>query len=509
MNYFIAGILRIILLEAGGALLVFRPKARKAIVAFLVLAAIGLFSWTRFGEFRGDGAIVHRWEQFHFYFAAKYLPEIRYDNLYKAILIAEREDDPGARDAPLGVTVTRDLTNFEEIPVRRALVGADAVRARFSDEKWAEFKKDWGAMKARGGPWSQILKDHGNTSSPAWALLATPIAKMVPCSEGGEKVLAVLDVILMLGLFAMILRTFGARTGSVAIWIFAFVPVSFDYLFGSFLRWDWLFAVGMSVCFWKRGRPATAGAFLAYAVASKLFPFFFALGLAVPFVREVIRTRRVPTRYVRFAAGALICGGCLFGLSSAMFGGTAIWKDYAARIEVANHEKYYPNQYSLQTVFLQAVATANAPVGGSIFMPPRIKQELKEVDVQDFAAPLLATRIVLTLLLLAFLLRAGEIEAMTAGPFFVFVWLTVNAYYWNMLMLPALGWAARRNTDGRMLAPLLGLHAMLMTYYLYQHTNHGYAEGYFTACMMLILFVVWGAGEAFSWWKRPGWAAAS
>lgn len=501
MSHFLAGILRIMLLEAGAALLVFRRASRKTLIAFLVVAGLALFSWTRFGELRGDGNIVHRWEQFHFYFAAKYLPEVRYDNLYKAILLADREAAHAAGEAPIAVHVTRDLTNFEEVPVDRALADADSVRGRFSDERWREFTREWLEMRARGAPWGQILRDHGNTSSPAWALIATPIAKMIPSTEDGEKILALFDVALLAALFVTILWAFGARAGAVAIWIFAFVPFSFDYLFGSFLRWDWLFASGMSLCMWKRRRPMAAGAFLAYAVASKLFPIFFALGLVVTGARELVK-RRTLRPYVRFAAGAVLCGALFVGLSSAVFGGPSIWKDYAARIDVANHEKYYANQYSLQTVFLQVVADTATPITGPILAPSKIKQELPDVDVKDYRTPLLVARVLLTLLLLALLLRADPIEAMAAGPFFVFVWLTVNAYYWNMLAFPALAWAARRTTDGKKLMPLLGLHAILMSFYLYQHTNHGYAEGYFVACLMLVLFVAWAASEAWAWRTR-------
>src|SRR5262245_12681928 len=114
MNHYIAGILRIILLQAGAALLVARHASmrasRKMALAFVIVGALAVFAWTRFGELHGDGHYVHRWEQMHFYFAAKYLPEVRYADLYKAILIADRESG-----RPLRVDMTRDLTTFEEI----------------------------------------------------------------------------------------------------------------------------------------------------------------------------------------------------------------------------------------------------------------------------------------------------------------------------------------------------------------------------------------------------------
>ena len=70
MSYFVAGILRIILLEASAALLVIarllpRDDARtqrRLDLAFKIVAVLALFSWTNYGALRGDGNLVHRWE---------------------------------------------------------------------------------------------------------------------------------------------------------------------------------------------------------------------------------------------------------------------------------------------------------------------------------------------------------------------------------------------------------------------------------------------------------------
>src|SRR5436305_2840106 len=119
VSYFVAGILRIIILEASAALLVIARVARsgdartqrRLDLAFKLVAVIALFSWTNYGALRGGGNLVHRWEQYHFYFGSKYLPEIGYFNLYKATMLADRES---ARAVGY-VRTTRDLTTFDEI----------------------------------------------------------------------------------------------------------------------------------------------------------------------------------------------------------------------------------------------------------------------------------------------------------------------------------------------------------------------------------------------------------
>ncbi|HEX9103926.1 MAG TPA: hypothetical protein VF997_17065, partial [Polyangia bacterium] len=204
MSYFVAGILRIILLEASAALLVIarivRPDdaraQRRLDLAFKLLAVLALFSWTNYGALRGGGNLVHRWEQYHFFFGSKYLPEIGYFNLYKATILADRES---AKTIGF-VRTTRDLTTFDEIPVERALADAAAVRAAFSDARWAAFKRDWSTIAQGGANWAQVMDDHGNSGSPAWAIFAAPIARVCGIGPVGQRLMGLVDPLLMIAL---------------------------------------------------------------------------------------------------------------------------------------------------------------------------------------------------------------------------------------------------------------------------------------------------------------------
>src|SRR5262245_46584005 len=202
MSYFVAGILRIILLEASAALLVVsrvvRPDDRRAQrrldIAFRVVAVLALFSWTNYGALRGGGDLVHRWEQYHFFFGSKYLPEIGYFNLYKATILADRE----SAHAIGFVRTTRDLTNFDEIPVERALANEAEVRGAFSEARWAEFKRDWTTISRGSASWAQVMDDHGNSGSPAWAMFAAPIARLCGIGPIGQRLMGLIDPLLMI-----------------------------------------------------------------------------------------------------------------------------------------------------------------------------------------------------------------------------------------------------------------------------------------------------------------------
>jgi hypothetical protein len=501
MSFFVAGILRIIILEASAALLViarFFPKddargQRRLDLAFKILAVIALFSWTNYGSLRGGDGWVHRWEQYHFYFGSKYLPEVGYFNLYKATILVDRE----VANRVQYVARTRELTTFDEVSVAETLArdGA-AVRAGFSDARWREFGRDWELFSRNPGDWNHILSDHGNSGSPAWAIFAAPIARLAGIGPGGQKLMGLCDFVLMFALFVMLALSFGTRPFCVFVVIFSMLPFCFDYLAGSLLRWDWLFALGMCLCFLKRERYLVAGAFLGYAIASKLFPVYFALALALHAGWTVVRTHKLDRRWLRLAAGAAVTIALAVTISSAMFGGLKVWRGYRQRIEVARVEKYYGLQYSFRTLFLQAAASRPREFLSDWMLPPTIKQGLPDVDIGQWRLTFGFWQLLLTAIVAAALRYTDAIEALAVGPLLVYVWLIVNAYYWNMLALTALAWTRA----GRLL-PLIGLHVVLMWFYVYQHLNHAHAGGYFVGFLLFWLLLLW-AGTTVLWGRK-------
>jgi hypothetical protein len=275
VNHFIAGILRIVLLEASVALLAIERlvpladtvrRARRRWASYAV-AGLAVLAFTNFGQLPGQGRLVHAWEQYHFFMGAKYLREVGYFDLYRATLLADRESVQVLRE----VERTRDLHDFSLIGVVDALRDADRVRGRFSDLRWEEFKADWARLSRWNIPWADAVSDHGNSGSPAWAVVALPMVELLGCSPVGQTLLGSLDLVLMLVLFVVLFRSFGAEAGAIGLTIWALVPFCFDYLAGSLLRWDWLFALGMAFACWRRDRPLAAGGFFGYATVSKLF----------------------------------------------------------------------------------------------------------------------------------------------------------------------------------------------------------------------------------------------
>lgn len=471
------------------------PPLGLAIAAAMALA----FGYCWLGVRNESIAWVHQHEQFHFYLGAKYQKEVGWFDLYTATLMADRE----TVNAMAAVTRTRDNHTFEERSVADALLEAPRIRARFTDARWEAFKADWVAM-AQAWPWMNwqtVMSDHGNSNSPAWSLVAGPIASLVPLTKQNQSLLGCLDLVLMLGLFLFVYETFGFRLASVALFMWACVPVVFDYLSGSFLRWDWLFALGLATCFLKRERWGTAGALFGYAVATKLFPLFFGVALLIRVGFQWLKDRRIEKAWMAFGRNAAISGAVCVALATALFG-TSAWTEYAERIQVAQKEKFYSNQHSLKTVFLQIVGPGEGGLSTGIF-PPVIKQSLPEVDIKDYGLGFLLARLLFTGLVILLLRRASWVEAFTLGPLLAFSWLTLNMYYWNMLALLALGLASRAGKHFFLM--LLAFFGAYITYYTYQHLNRGSSEGY----VLALLFTAFTLAVAVAEWRDAKAAPAT
>jgi hypothetical protein len=363
-------------LTSGGRLeklvAAFDRRAKPIAIAVVVITS---GAWVSGGVVAGRLNLVHTWEQFHFYLGAKYQRELGWFNLYKAAILADRETVNVLRELP----TTRELTTFEQVPIDVALKDAAEVRARFSDAQWENFKNDWATL-TRVSPinWTNVMNDHGNSNSPAWALFAAPLAKLVPVSREGQAFLGWIDMLLMLGLWLVVWRTFGHRVASVGLFMWATPPIVFDYLSGSFLRWDWLFAIGLAACFLKQKRYALAGGFFGFAFATKLFPIFFGVALGVRALFVWRQTKEFKREYLRFGLSAAAVGGGIVLLSTIMFG-TSAWKEYAQRIQVAQVEKFYAIQYSFKSVYLQHAALPSFAWAQTIF-PGELAQRRNDVE---------------------------------------------------------------------------------------------------------------------------------
>jgi hypothetical protein len=296
-------------------------------------------------------------EVFPHYINAKYMPELGYKGLYDAIALADSESTHPA----ITVTHIHNLQEpYEKIPLYDAKTRAERdVRPNFKDERWAEFKRDYGYFKnlAFAGWMDEALQRHGIHAPPTWMIMAHNIANKLPVAgnwpyaawllgDGREPVelLAMLDIALMGLAFLFLWWGFGLASASAFILLSClsyFTPVAVSG--GAFLRFDWLFGLAAGLAAFKRNRCFLAGFMLAFATAMRVFPGIFLLaGLFALLMQRTLGREPSLAPMGKYMLGSLVSGGLLFALSIQGLG-TTPWLDFRDRTVLHLEAAYIDN----------------------------------------------------------------------------------------------------------------------------------------------------------------------
>ena len=322
---------------------------RKVALATLAFCAVTSFAtYIHFGapqffdDAKGRRTLVHTGDMRQTFPTAKYFRELRFDGLNLASLAAYADDHPNLPQRRLADVRLRDLLN------NLIRTGGDLsdelakVRARFSAERWEEFRRDMRYFADTMGESDYLasLQEHGGDATPAWILPAYLLFSHLPASEATLTATALIDPLLILLLFLVVARTFGLR---VMLYLAVLWGTSDFYNFGttfmgSTLRQDWLVALGLGICALKTRRLFLGGVLLAYAGLVRVFPSEAALFLVVPLLWFVFDFWREHRRLPRIAdlrstqrpalralAGAAVCVLAALLLTTTVFGISNNW----------------------------------------------------------------------------------------------------------------------------------------------------------------------------------------
>ena len=286
------------LLAAATALLFLahfiRPlNARRLDWTLGILACLSLVNYVNYFSFHGEKTFVHLHDVAHYYLGSKYYAELGYTDLYTAMLRAESEN----HNNRFRVLEARELATYKRVHIRQLLQQSDEVKARFSSERWLQFRLDAEYFRERlDTHYGKVLLDHGFNPTPVWALGGGWLAKQVPAgSPGGILGLCLLDPVILLLSCLMVAWAFGLRAALLTVLFFCTVfGSSFGWVGGAFLRYPWFLGVVGGFCLLRKKYYGWAGAFFAVAVMLRVFPLFFLL----PLVAKALwtATRRWPKR---------------------------------------------------------------------------------------------------------------------------------------------------------------------------------------------------------------------
>ncbi|MFT3842627.1 MAG: discoidin domain-containing protein [Myxococcaceae bacterium] len=323
-----------------------------SVLAVLCFANLGHPQFTDAGK--GQATWLHHYDLRTYYPIAKYFKELRFTGVYAASALAVAEDRGGI-DA-IGGTVVRDLRTHETTDVKRQADLIKETRARFTPERWAEFRADAAYFrKAMGdGGWLGSMSDHGGNATPVWFLAAKLLFGSSPASDAVMWRSVIADGLLLLLAFAALGVAFGRRTMLIALVLFGaqdFYQFGSNWL-GAPLRHDWLSLWIIGVCLLKLRWFKLAGAVLAWSAMIRAFPALTFVVMLAPALFGFIRARREHTSLRRWAYqqralvhtlfGAALAVAVLFTASSIAFG-PQMWIDWIHKVSMLDRDSHLNN----------------------------------------------------------------------------------------------------------------------------------------------------------------------
>lgn len=366
---------------------------------------------------------VRVWNVYHYYLGSKYFDELGYRDLYAATLRADREGDDDWHD----IRRVRNLATY----VTEPRAAADRYRSdgNFSAERWREFSADVAALREFRPPrtWRGIFVDRGYNPSPLWTVVGGGLATLLPArSLPALKALCALDLLLMAAAFWGLARVFGLRAAAWALLLFTLTPVNDSRLIGGFLQYDWFCALAGGLCLLRRGRSWPAGALVAYAVMTRVFPLILVASAGMPLVVEWIRSGRFRRADMAFFLSFGLFCGVGFGAGCLTESGVDAWKQFAGNLaHHASEHVYGERRVGLEHVFSR---DAGAVVRGESDADPR--------EATDRRRGLyIAAAAVFVLAWLAATLRRAVPDALLLGLAPLFALAVSSRYYWSYLTL--------------------------------------------------------------------------
>jgi hypothetical protein len=406
---------------------------RRVVLGTLAFCAVAAFAtYYHFGspqffdEAKGRRTLVHTWNMRHDFPTAKYFRELRFDGLNLAALAAYADNTPEFRADRLGEARVRDLRDNQIRTGGQLAEELSRVRARFSPERWQDFRRDMKYFSDAMGEADYLasLQDHGGDATPAWILPAYLLFSHLTASEATLTVTGLIDPLLVLLLFFVVARTFGLRVMLylVVLWGTSDFCTFGTNLMGATFRQDWLVALGLGACALKSGRLFGGGALLAYAALVRVFPSEAALFLAVPILWFAVDTwrahRRMPSLAelraaqrpaLRALSGAAVCVVGTLLLTLTLFGAQDTWGAWQQKTEI--HE----TSPSAHSVGLRNVVAFSAEFSaGSLAQrqTPDVWPEWERMQRSTFAArlPLYYLLLLLAIALALIACRARSLE---------------------------------------------------------------------------------------------------
>src|SRR5262245_4164781 len=200
------------------------------------MAAVALIAFINFFTFHYVGhEFTHSQEMFHYQLGSKYFPELGYDGLYEASIIAQIESHPD-----LGLPrAIRDLKTNEIVSVLGPVKHRAEVMGHFTPARWQSFVADHAYFAQAVADHPDYRIDHGYNPTPAWTFVGRLFNAWLPLTPTAVSLLALLDWALIGATLVGVHRTYGAAAAATFAILLGFgYPWRYVWVGGGFLRYD-------------------------------------------------------------------------------------------------------------------------------------------------------------------------------------------------------------------------------------------------------------------------------
>ncbi|MFT3768388.1 MAG: hypothetical protein QM820_23315 [Minicystis sp.] len=450
----------------------------------IVLALSAIVAYYRGFKF-GYPKYYHRHDQYHYYLGAKYFPELGYDGLYRCTIVAQDElgvvefnDDAGNRrrldfkqEARRPDKKIRNLGGDNLLkPGSDFLEQPEVCTSHFAPERWAAFKEDikFFRLSADCDTFDGMQKDHGYNPPPVWMLAGSFFANMHPAGYKSFgyvwlQYLAMIDVVLIAGMFAALWWAFGWRVFAIAAVFWGCnAPGDSYFVEGAFLRMDWLFFFVLTACLARKRYFALAGASLVYAGLLRIFPGLVVVGGLVVAGAYLVRHKTLAKDHRRMLLGGVLAAAVLIPASVKLCGRDAYRDFYRHTLEVHDRTPL-TNHMGLRVLVAHKIGTGPSS-GRAMYVsdnkaldPFEVWKKLRNERYDKYRGVAYA----IIALSLAFFVWVGRRVktmwiALCLGQIFIILMSQLTSYYYAFLVITAPLTRVKRQIE----VPFLGLAAL-------------------------------------------------
>lgn len=459
------------------------------ILSFCLFAFFATLNYSRYNPTK---LLAHydSYDLLHYYINAKYFNELGYFNLTAALAIADKENGLYAGNSVTHY-LAQDKNDYKRRKIEHAYSRSKEVKGKFSNEKWLEFKEDAYFIqrnkKLFPEHWRQLLLDHGFNGTPAWLVIAKPLASNVPVKYA--VYLTLIDPILILVMLGLIYYAFGSI---VTIYSLLFICLCYSFRWPTigwaFLRYDWLFGIIASIAFLKKEKYFLGGLALGFAALMRFFPILWGLCLGIKVLYIFInkknssfkeRVSSIPKKYFNFLYGFLLIV-FIFICGSFFTHGLGTYKQSIKNLTA--HVK--PHNLSSRRMGL-SIATQYRGETNQKFISKEKKELVESLKPLNFG---LGVLLLITLIWASIKKELKDWEMLALGPL-VFFWFTTASYYYYACRLSLVILHAVNLKTFRHMLVLTLLFSLELFCYLSENLNPG--NRYFLISCLSCLFLVY------------------